>query len=150
MKSASRACVPPLNLGSSPTQPTYPRHPSTTSNNVVSDPTLPGKTIYGIPDQRLVFSWHSHKGTPGAAWPTTSALFIPRPFVAISEEVMPPCKSSVGDKRKGRGCLYLCDDIARPRLQSGQEVHQRLSYDGTNIQTLGAVFASHEISTGHY
>lgn len=116
MESASRACVSPPNLGFSLMRPTYPRHPSTTSNNVVSDPTLPGKTIYGIPDQRLVFSWHSHKGTPGAAWPTTTALFIPRPLVAMSEDVMPPCELSVGNKLEEKGFRYLCNDVAWPGL----------------------------------
>lgn len=51
---------------------------------------LPGKTMYGI------FGWRlpgprRHRGTPGKAWPATSARCAPIAFVARSDDVIPPC-----------------------------------------------------------
>ena len=63
---------------------------STTCKSVSAEPTFPGKTTYGSPGHLLVFSSHLHMGTPGAAWPMTSARRIRSPLVAQSEEVMPP------------------------------------------------------------
>lgn len=65
-------------------------HASTKSNKVSSPPTFPGKTTNGTPRCLQVCSSQRQSGTPGAAWPTTRARLIPSPFVAVSDEVIPP------------------------------------------------------------
>jgi len=63
---------------------------STTCKSASAEPTFPGKTMYGNPGHLLIFSSHLHKGTPGAAWPITSARRMRKALVAQSEEVIPP------------------------------------------------------------
>lgn len=70
-------------------------HASTNSHNVVSSPTLPGKTTKGTLRCLEVGSSHRQSGTPGAACPTIVARLTLRPLVAASDEVMPPWKESV-------------------------------------------------------
>lgn len=58
-------------------------------NNVSFSPTFPGKTIYGRSGYLLSFP-ESHTGIPGANCPNTFAFLIPKPFVAVSLDVIPP------------------------------------------------------------
>lgn len=65
-----------------------------------SPPTLPGQTTNGRPGH-FTFglsegdSSQRQSGTPGAACPATRARFIPRDFLAASEDVIPPWNSSM-------------------------------------------------------
>lgn len=68
-------------------------HRSTISAKVSSSPTLPGNTMYGTLVCLEVGSSHRQMGTPGAAWPRIMARFMFNPFVAASDEVMPPYES---------------------------------------------------------
>jgi hypothetical protein len=65
-------------------------HRSATSAKVSSPPTLPGNTMYGTLVCLAVGSSHRQMGTPGAACPRIMARFMFNPFVAASDEVMPP------------------------------------------------------------
>lgn len=48
------------------------------------------RDILRMPAHLEVASLHLHRGTPDAAWPTILARFMRKPFVAASEEVIPP------------------------------------------------------------
>lgn len=119
------------------------RHRSTTSKSVDSDPTLPGKTTYGRLGHFAVGSSHRHKGTPGAACPTISAFFIFRPFVAMSEEVMPPWRSKHLARRLVNDCAHLGDDVSRFRLEVDQECDECFGDRRSDVQALALIVSNH-------
>src|SRR3954465_2496250 len=65
------------------------RSVSTTAASASSSPTFPAKTMYGMPFASPVTGSQSEM-MPGSMVPRHQARRIPRPSVAVSDDVMPP------------------------------------------------------------
>src|SRR3712207_464058 len=69
------------------------RSVSTTATRALSSPTLPAKTMYGIPWASPATGSHSET-MPESMVPRHQARRMPSPSVAVSEEVIPPLAST--------------------------------------------------------